>query len=369
MAEPSYPTFKTRYGYTPYTSPIDGSVGALCTFAFERTGYNQAPPYADSYMYASIRKTLRGPYDVGSGPASDAIVSDVVVMAVNKARAKFTGQLGDSSSFGATLTAELKSSWGLVSGGITSALLAANAVRRGRLSEAARHLNFHPPEVTQVRSKPTRNGGRRKYSRTVWVMPNGRQVAKSLGNKWLWYSYGVAPLTKDIRNGMDVLTRLVPATRVTVGTTCSDSSSYPDSYYQDRFVASASVRIAATVRVSNPNLWLANQLGLINPIQMVNEGIRLSFVVDWFSNLSQIIMQMTDFAGLEITRPVTTSRRLHTHSMLHPDYGPMSASETVYVRESILPEARLVFAYERFEWQRGLNAISLLVQGLKSSSR
>jgi hypothetical protein len=107
---------------------------------------------------------------------------------------------------------------------------------------------------------------------------------------------------------------------------------------------------------------------LINPAQWFLEGVKLSFVVEWFSNLSQIVNHMTDFVGLKIDRPVTTSKSSVTHSEFYPDYGyGSSRRRTIWKRNLEVPQARLRFAYERFSWQRGLNAISLLVQGLKGT--
>lgn len=340
-------------------------------YEFSRVGTSQKPPYVDTPVRVVVSESIS--VNTISGPLTSTAEGSVAAIgAANKARAMFVNKLGDSSSFGATLTSELKSTWGTVSGGITSALLAANAVRRGRLGDAARILSFYPPEKTITRSKNRKklsNGRyRKKLIKTrVWVMPNGRTVSKSLANKWLWYSYGVAPLMQDIRNGMDVLTRPAPSTQVK-GSGSAGANSDVGGFYRTRYVYKSRVSVRANVRVKNPNLWLANQLGLINPIQMINEGIRLSFVIDWFSNLSQIINQFTDFVGLEITRPLTVSGHVLECYQFHPDYRFNSHTKnTVITRELSIPQARLQFAYERFSWQRGLNAISLLVGVLKKA--
>lgn len=139
-------------------------------------------------------------------------------------------------------------------------------------------------------------------------------------------------------------------------------------------ISDCKVTIAANVRVKNPNLWLANQLGLINPVQMVNEGIMFSFVLDWFSNLSQVISQMTDFVGLEIADPVTSEKSSVTYDMFNTgDFeDPIANStrkSTTLLRTLSIPPARLRLAYERFSWRRGANAISLLVQFLKTNKK
>lgn len=57
----------------------------------------------------------------------------------------------------------------------------------------------------------------------------------------------------------------------------------------------------AEVAVSNPNLWLANQLGLINPGTIALELVPFSFVFGWFVNLEQVISSMTDLYGLTLS--------------------------------------------------------------------
>jgi hypothetical protein len=295
------------------------------------------------------------------------------------ARAKFVNHLGDSSSFGATLTAELKQTWGTVNGGIVQALAAAKAVASGKLGKAAKILGFHPPTewVSAKTRRVNKTALNRDGKRTVvkkpgyhaWRMPDGKMVAQNAAGRWLWYSYGVKPLVSDIYNGMDILTRDLPFHRVTGKGYGSSARNGPRTFYKEKLSAKSSVRISAFVRVANPNLWLANQLGLINPIQWINEAIPFSFVIDWFSNLSQIIMQMTDFIGLEIARPVTTYKHVGEISLTYPEYGQLTCrSQATYFNRTLsVPSAKLRFAYERFQWQRGANAISLLVGFLKKS--
>lgn len=104
-------------------------------------------------------------------------------------------------------------------------------------------------------------------------------------------------------------------------------------------------------------------MGLINPVQWMNEAIPFSFVVDWFSNLSQIISQMTDFVGLDVLDPCTVCVAVGTEERvpLQTTTWPYKKEQTQFERTLSIPTAKLVFAYERFEWRRGLNAISLLV--------
>jgi len=69
----------------------------------------------------------------------------------------------------------------------------------------------------------------------------------------------------------------------------------------------AVVTMAADIRVSNPNAYLANQMGFVNPSSVAWEAVPYSFVVDWFANVGQCLSAMTDFVGLDVTSPRTTT--------------------------------------------------------------
>lgn len=351
---------------------VDGSSQEV--YSFLRSGFNQAPPYIDTTLRVTFRYSSNAA--INSLPFGEG---GLVTEVTNQARSRFVNKLGSSSSFGATLTAELRQTWGTVANGVTDLYQAARAVRKGNLLRAAQILGSSPPiEVTRkVFSRKKLKGGRfRKTYVTYssWVMPSGKKVAKSTANKWLWYSYAIKPLVSDIHNGMDVLTRPAPfATKIFASARAERHASQMSEWWtrttQDSVV---SVRMSASVSVRNPNLWLANQMGLVNPVQMFNEGIPFSFVLDWLSNLSQMIMQMTDFVGLDIDKPISSTKQKHVSTLVDLLYTPKYLRSNTwenYDRVLSIPDAKLVFKYERFSWQRGANAISLLVGFLRDVKR
>lgn len=66
------------------------------------------------------------------------------------------------------------------------------------------------------------------------------------------------------------------------------------------------VTVSGCVSISNPNLWLLNRLGLINPATVIWDLIPWSFVVNMFVNVNQMISSITDRVGLDITEQSTT---------------------------------------------------------------
>lgn len=348
------------------------------TLTLDAYGSKQKPPYVNTSYSALITGCNTPNYSWGNNVYSDAVRDTAMVIATNKAYAKLVSELGDTSSFGATLLAERKQTYGMLRGAVLNAYLAARAVRRGDLVKAASHLGVSPPVTRVKKIRRTRKGKGRKFTTYVEMLqlPTGRMVAKSSANKWLWYSYGVKPLMTDCYNAVDVLKRDIPFTRVEGSGSGRARKQYDDAGWPitmdlNIHEAKAKVKMSVNVRLKNPNLWLANQMGLVNPVQIINEGIMFSFVIDWFSNLSQIIMSMTDFVGLETSDPVTSSFSRQTWKKVgkNPSYGLSWSIDTFrrdFSRELTLVMPKLRFAYERFEWQRGANAISLLVQFLKN---
>lgn len=295
-----------------------------------------------------------------------------VTAAYNKAYERFVNQLGDSSSFGATLTAERKETLGMVTATVLKLASAARHVRRLNFGEAARILGVPYRERTIVKKRVRGKGRGRKtvtHRQQVMYLPTGRQVSKTLANGWLMYSYGVKPLAQDIYNGMDVLQRPAPGQKIRSGSSTNKDVLVQDrrpGYYPNdrRWKVKVRINCGATVSVENPNLWLCNKMGLINPVQWVNEAIPFSFVIDWFSNLSSVIGSMTDFVGLSVTDRWTSTKTEMFESLWVGGpygFGPRTKERHILQRTLSLPTPRLQFAYERFSWQRGLNAISLLI--------
>ncbi len=123
------------------------------------------------------------------------------------------------------------------------------------------------------------------------------------------------------------------------------------------------------VTISNPNLYLANNLGLANPAIVVWELIPFSFVVDWFVTVGQFLENGSAWLGLTVTKPYTTygGTRLLTKTDVNVyDYPQKwsSAAKIHYVarRLSILESAIIVKPQRLWGWQRAANAAAVTSQ-------
>lgn len=362
----------------PFLRPTecpDGYVRNYVKYSRFQVGSRQKRPYTVPTSYVSREyKLLSGYTDCDSW---NWVATGNADVARNRARERLVNKLGDKASFGATLTAEARESYGLVVGGITALANAANCIRRGRLAEAASLLGLPYREKLVKRTHyryevvSRKNGlGRQRVRHRVtsyqrkFDWGTGRLHVKSAANGWLMWSYGASPMITDVHTAMAALTSELPS-KLIVGVG-RDTVTWRKPFSSSAFtVFDAKIRVKSQcyVRVSNPNLWLANQLGLVNPVQWVNEAIPFSFVLDWVSNLSQVISQMTDFVGLDVLDPCTVEICEGRETLYPLVVGPWpySKQHTVITRSLGLPSVTLQFAYERFSWQRGLNAISLLV--------
>lgn len=143
-------------------------------------------------------------------------------------------------------------------------------------------------------------------------------------------------------------------------------------FYRMSARESGRVTVAANVEVSNPNLWLLNRMGLINPLTVIWDLVPWSFVVNMFLNVNAMINAVTQYVGLTIknksvTRSSSTiaTRRLQLNDpqaalgeYLDEEYYYRFRTRTV----GSLPTQRWSVKVPQFNWELALIAGSLLVQ-------
>lgn len=193
-------------------------------------------------------------------------------------------------------------------------------------------------------------------------------TGKSWANNYLEFHFGWAPLVADIYSAVNVLqapfnsgTAKGSSTIFTHTEQVLPLGQYSPSRWIDYY---STVRYQSEVRISNPNLWLANQLGLINPATWVYEKIPFSFVADWFFNVGQFLELGTDMMGLTLVNPFTTFFNRGNVVTLWRDYGWRAEVNYGYMSRSlgITQPAFGLRPFKLWGWRRAAAAASLLIQ-------
>lgn len=306
-------------------------------------------------------------------------------MLTNRAYNKMISSLPDAASLGATLTAERRETFGMIVDLVGRMLKAARQVARLDLINAAITLGVPLVDRSTVVTKRRRIKNRKgktvrtikyKFRHTALALPDGRELSKTAASGWLLWSYGIAPLAGDVHTALATILEPFPWTQVSGSAreklSFAERLITPDgpvvNYWINNIAGEVSIKQSCYIRVNNPNLWLASRLGLVNPVQFINEGIPFSFVVDWFSNWSDVIGSLTDFVGLDVAKPCVNQKIsveqfvAYTNYRWEPENPASDRLISKYTsRQTDLEPPTFRIAYERFQWQRGLNAISLLV--------
>lgn len=142
----------------------------------------------------------------------------------------------------------------------------------------------------------------------------GRRVEKLVAGMHLEVIFGWTPLLADIHAATTTVCQKADVNAfVKVRKSKKDSVSFTRDNGSNREIISAAVTYseawATTVRIANPNLWLAERAGLLNPAAVAWDLVPWSFVVNMFVNTGQLVNSLTDFSGLvfsDFTRTRTT---------------------------------------------------------------
>lgn len=126
----------------------------------------------------------------------------------------------------------------------------------------------------------------------------------------------------------------------------------------------------AKVSVTNPNLWLLNRLGIINPAAIAWDLVPWSFLVNQFINVNALLNSVTDTVGLDVSEhSITRTWESHrSYEKRNPNLYPghVVRSKTGgrnKVRVTGVPlKPVLEMKVPKLDWESALIASSLLVQ-------
>jgi len=285
------------------------------------------------------------------------MLGDLSVPILNRAYAHFVEQLGDRAQLGSAF------------------------------GEAGKTLDMIANRVTQLRRGYTslKGGNFRKFLKTFSLLPHKKDKnrftnkASEAGGLWLEYWMGWAPSVGDVVSGLKVLTSetfFMEPLHIIGRSSQPITFSYSGEHVVHSSSGSAHGQVNALVTISNPNLMLANRLGLLNPVATAWEMTPFSWLLGWAVNLEQIFSSWSDLAGYSFKYPYTTyfatlsgNRKMWGYSP-YTDYndGPW---ERVMLRRSlgIQPPRFCIVKLKALSPTRALTATSLLVQALHSERK
>lgn len=157
----------------------------------------------------------------------------------------------------------------------------------------------------------------------------GYRARDKIANKHLEIVFGWQPLVQDIAEAVKVFTNPIPSQWVSAtktGYIKRETSSGPDwrgFSEMTSFDGKCRVNHAAAVYISNPNLWLAEKLGLLNGAQVAWDLVPWSFVIGMFGNVNQMLGSLTDFTGLTFDNSSRTVTMLGTWNYQGFDNGSL----------------------------------------------
>lgn len=198
---------------------------------------------------------------------------------------------GQQASLGVAL-AEWGETAEMVASRSLQAFRLARSLIRGDLRGVAANLSKEDSRLT---------GGTRsrKISRAM----------KHAASGYLEKSFGWDNLIRDIQDGCAVFSQPLPGGR---------AKGYSGKVYKTTDVTSGdfrwlthyigSVRCQGEVFVTNPNLYLLQQLGLANPLSIGADLIPFSFVADWAFDYSTYLGSLTDFLGCTVHDAFTSTK-------------------------------------------------------------
>lgn len=214
-----------------------------------------------------------------------------IAKAYNIAYDKFRDDAFESAQLAASF-AEGASTVGMIADRVNQMRQAYSSLRRGRFTDFIRHLGVLPLK---------------KHKDRRWNRPH------QASGIWLEYHFGWSPMVQEIYTLGQVIARYPnpAATSVGRGRNKVDLSTLNSSTAFYTGVKTTRVQIKGRVTVTNPNLFLANKIGVANPVQVVWELIPFSFLVDWFTNFGRWLSSFSDWWGVELDKLCITI----THSV------------------------------------------------------
>lgn len=206
-----------------------------------------------------------------------------------------------------------------------------------------------------------------------------RREREPLANQILETEFGWRPLMADVQAALITVCDGVPPEWIgsrqkgrVYARTVTSSSGVRTVLTWDGF---ATTSYSARVQISNPNLWLLNRMGLINPATVAWDLVPWSFVVNWFINVNAMVSSVTDEVGLTVDKSSITRTKtlIFENDATNASTLGVSYSKLLNIRKTRVTGTALQPKWEvkvpELNWELAVIATSLVVQKIKKLNR
>lgn len=272
--------------------------------------YRQTPPYRERLDYEMRRcalvswysQTYKDSNNPGNQSYNPLDSSPAYQPALNKAYERFKSKVADKAEIASSL-GEGRQAVDMMSKRLVQMTSFVRALRKGDISSASKALGMARPkrmklsnaykeshfqEARRVQrnlrneAKPASKlyneafdgfNGSPAY-RAKWPKkPNtsAREFGEWVSDTFLEFHFGWVPLVNDIASGIEVLQSTFPPYTVRATAVSAATQGLAKQYMNDPVNGRVTwwrsrVQLIANISITNPNLWLANQLGFVNPV-------------------------------------------------------------------------------------------------------
>lgn len=200
-----------------------------------------------------------------------------------------------------------------------------------------------------------------------------RARARAIASTHLEIIFGWIPLLNDIHAACSSVIQGADSTQFVSGRAAGSariSRTGGSPRHLVRGFANMTVTLSSRVVITNPNRWLAERAGLLNPVAVAWDVVPWSFVVNMFVNTGSLVNSITDFAGLSFPDASTTKTVVTTTNSFcwTPGSKTPDASNTISKEKwkarglSSFPAPSLEFKIPDASWESAAMAASLFVQ-------
>lgn len=267
--------------------------------------------------------------------------------------------------------------WGSVASSVAAAQAQAYAKLRGKLYSGNASLGVTFASWRQSRDMIVNQSRIISASaEDLMALQSTKRLTRRMADRYLEVIFGWQPLLADIHAAS---TSVIQTAASVTWVRASSHKEYTHTVantrpgwetYRDEYKGHVRVTYGAQVRIDNPNLWLAERAGLVNPLAVAWDLVPWSFVINMFSNVGSIVNSITDFAGLQFTEASRTETHVvsRTYSRVteYPGRGTQGGAATARYKERTLEgptlPVGLTFRVPELSWSTAAMAASLMVQ-------